>query len=198
VLPLGGVGCAGAWSRITVASCSIAAPPRPCASAIACSRSSVARSLSPGLHGRAASQRGRGVCGEEELCGASFNLEAIAPCAIVDRRAIRSPPSTSLVGRSAQHGPSAVVRMSALLDGRAGVCEIAPVLPYVGLAIVCVNLLAVVLIARLGRRLSGTSHEVLPPAAGRVVSLTRASQRARARPAGPRQSRRRAARGRAL
>jgi len=72
------------------------------------------------------------------------------------------------------------------------------VLLYVGLAIICVNLLAVVLIARLGRRLSGTSDEVLPPAAGRVVSLTQAAQRARARPAGPRQSRRRAARGRTL
>jgi hypothetical protein len=81
--------------------------------------------------------------------------------------------------------------MSALLDGRAGVWNIAPVLLYVGLAIACVNLLAVVVIARLGNRLSGTSHEVLPRASG-VVS-TRAAQRARARPA-PRQGRRRAAR----
>jgi hypothetical protein len=76
--------------------------------------------------------------------------------------------------------------------GRAGVWNIAPVLLYVGPAIACVNLLAVVVIARLGRRLSGTSHEVLPRAAG--VSSTRAAQRARARPAAPRQSRRRAAR----
>jgi hypothetical protein len=85
-----------------------------------------------------------------------------------------------------------VVRMSALLDGRAGVCNIAPVLLYVGLAIACLNLLAVVVIARLGQRLSGTSHEVLPRAAG--ASSTRAAQRARVRPAAPRQSRRRAAR----
>jgi len=76
--------------------------------------------------------------------------------------------------------------MPSLLDGRAGVWDIAPVLLYVGLAIACVNVLAVVLIARLGRRLSGTSHEVLPRAAGRVVSLTRAllSERVRGLPGG--------------
>ena len=105
----------------------------------------------------------------------------------------------SLVRVQPGHVNYAVVRMSALLDGRAGVWDTASVLLYVGLAIVCVNLLAVAVIARLGRRLSGTSHEALPRAGGNLVPLTRrAGQRARARPAVPRHNRRRAARGRAL
>jgi hypothetical protein len=49
--------------------------------------------------------------------------------------------------------------MSALLDGHGDLWETATMLLYVGLSIIAVNVLAVVVVARLGRRLSRATHE---------------------------------------
>jgi len=55
-----------------------------------------------------------------------------------------------------------LVSAVALLDARAGVCETARIVVYVVVSVAVVNVLAVVVVARLGRRLSGTTHERLP------------------------------------
>jgi len=70
-----------------------------------------------------------------------------------------------------------------LLDARAGVCETARIVVYVLVSIAVVNVLAVVVLARLGRRLSGTTDErIATPARDAVARrapqmLSRASSR---------------------
>jgi hypothetical protein len=53
-----------------------------------------------------------------------------------------------------------------LLDARAAVCETARIVVYVVVSVAVVNVLAVVVVARLGRRLSGTTDERLARPAG--------------------------------
>ena len=57
---------------------------------------------------------------------------------------------------------------------------------YVAVSIAAVNVLAVVVIAGLGRRLSGTGHELLPPPRQRIVGsrIMRSSNSGSRTPAG--------------